>query len=110
MRKVMAGMDLHGNNVMVGIVDDQGARLQHRRLACELPEIIEFLAPYKAELESIAVESTFNWYWLVDGLRAAGFPVVLANPVRLLRFLGQRVRGILYHGIHHQRLPYQNAP
>jgi len=30
--------------------------------------------------------------------------------VRLLRFLGQRVRGILYHGIHHQRLPYQNAP
>jgi transposase len=47
MRKVMAGMDLHGNNVMVGIVDAQGARLQHRRLACELPEIIEFLAPYK---------------------------------------------------------------
>ncbi|MSU32404.1 MAG: TVP38/TMEM64 family protein [Pedosphaera sp.] len=30
--------------------------------------------------------------------------------VRLLRFLGRRVRGILYHGIHHQRLPYKNAP
>ena len=88
MRKVMAGMDLHGNNVMVGIVDDQGARLQHRRLACELPEIIEFLDPYKAELESIAVESTFNWYWLVDGLRAAGFPVVLANPAKIDQYSG----------------------
>jgi len=84
----MAGMDLHGNNVMVGIVDAQGARLQHRRLGCELPEIIEFLAPYKTELESIAVESTFNWYWLVDGLRAAGFPVVLANPAKIDQYGG----------------------
>ena len=36
--------------------------------------------------------------------------MMLHNLLRLLRFLGQRVRGILYHGIHHQRLPYQNAP
>jgi hypothetical protein len=34
----------------------------------------------------------------------------LPRDLRLLRFLGQRVRGILYHGTHHQRLPYQNAP
>jgi transposase InsO family protein len=38
-------------------------------------------------------------------LKAAGLVAL-----RLLRFLGRRVRGILYHGIHHQRLPYQNAP
>lgn len=88
MRRVMAGMDLHGNNVMVGIVDAEGTRLQHRRLACDLPEIIEFLEPYKSELESIAVESTFNWYWLVDGLRAAGFPVLLANPAKIDQYDG----------------------
>jgi transposase len=29
------------------------------------------------------VESTYNWYWLVDGLQAAGYPVVLANPARI---------------------------
>lgn len=88
MKTVMAGMDLHGNNVVVGIVDADGTRLQHRRLPCDLPEIIKFLDPYKAELESIAVESTFNWYWLVDGLRAAGFPVVLANPAKIQQYGG----------------------
>ena len=30
--------------------------------------------------------------------------------MRLLRFLGRRVRGIEYHGIHHQRLPEQEEP
>ena len=34
----------------------------------------------------------------------------LSDLVRLLRFLGRRVRGIEYHGIHHQRLPCQKAP
>jgi len=29
------------------------------------------------------VESTFNWYWLVDGLQAAGLPVRLANPAAM---------------------------
>ena len=38
------------------------------------------------------------------------FLALTSGLLRLLRFLGQRVRGILYHGIHHQRLPYQNAP
>ena len=28
----------------------------------------------------MAVESTYNWYWLVDGLRGLNYPVVLANP------------------------------
>jgi hypothetical protein len=36
MKRVMAGMDLHGNNVMIGIVDADGTRLRHRRLACDL--------------------------------------------------------------------------
>jgi transposase len=39
-------------------------------------------------LERIAVESTFNWYWLVDGLRERGFPVVLANPARIEQYSG----------------------
>jgi hypothetical protein len=35
-------------------------------------------------LLGVVVESTYNWYWLVDGLKAAGFEVKLANPVRCL--------------------------
>jgi transposase len=34
------------------------------------------------------VESTFNWYWLVDGLMDAGYPVHLANPAAMKEYKG----------------------
>ena len=36
----------------------------------------------------MAVESTFNWYWLVDGLRARGYPIDLANPAKIEQYSG----------------------
>jgi transposase len=80
MRDLMAGIDLHSNNIMVGIMDQAGGRVSHQKLPCKMEAILSYLAPYKARLERLAVESTYNWYWLVDGLQAAGYPVVLANP------------------------------
>ena len=83
MSKVMAGIDLHSNNAMVAVIDEEGRRLGHRKETCDLKEITDFLHPYRPRLESVAVESTFNWYWLVDGLQAQGYPVLLANPARI---------------------------
>jgi transposase len=88
MKKLMAGMDLHSNNVVVGIVDSDGKRVAHQKLECQLKAIVKFLAPYKKRLERLAVESTYNWYWLVDGLQAAGYPVVLANPAKMDQYSG----------------------
>jgi len=88
MKTVMAGIDLHSNNAMVGLVDQDGGRLAHRKLECDLKEIVAFLEPYKGGLESVAVESTYNWYWLVDGLKAQGYPVVLANPAKIDQYSG----------------------
>jgi transposase len=34
------------------------------------------------------VESTYNWYWLVDGLRSRGYPIHLANPARMEQYSG----------------------
>ena len=34
------------------------------------------------------MESTFNWYWLVDGLRAKAFPVVLVNTAAIQQYEG----------------------
>jgi transposase len=88
MRKLMAGMDLHSNNVMIGIVDRQGARLAHRKVDCNLAQVDGFLKPYKERLEKVAVESTYNWYWLVDGLSELGYPMVLANPAKIEPYSG----------------------
>jgi len=88
MKKVMAGMDLHSNNIVIGIMDAEGKRLARQKLPCDLKMVQKFLAPYKPRLEKVAVESTFNWYWLVDGLQALGYPVVLANPAQIKQYKG----------------------
>lgn len=88
MTKIMAGIDLHSNNVVIGIMDQHGKRLARQKLPCELKLIDKFLKPYKTRCDKIAVESTFNWYWLVDGLQALGYPVVLANPAKMDQYSG----------------------
>lgn len=88
MKKVVAGMDLHSNNVVIGVMDLDGKRVAHRKVACELQAVVKFLAPFKRRLEQVAVESTYNWYWLVDGLRALKYPVVLANPAAMEQYSG----------------------
>ena len=87
-KEVFAGIDLHSNNVMIGIVDEKGRRLKHQKLACDLDQITSFLQPWKQKLQSVAVESTYNWYWLVDGLRSRAFPTQLANPAGMEQYSG----------------------
>jgi len=45
-------------------------------------------AALRAELAGVAVESTFNWYWLVDGLQAAGYPMRLVNTTAVQQYAG----------------------
>jgi transposase len=81
-------MDLHSNNVVIGVMDMDGKRVASRKLPCELTEVVKFLAPFKKRLEQVAVESTYNWYWLVDGLQELKYPVVLANPAGMTQYSG----------------------
>jgi len=87
-KSLFAGIDLHSNNLMIGIVDQDGKRLKHQKLDCDLQQVVKFLKPFKARFKSLAVESTYNWYWLVDGLRALSYPVVLANPAQIEQYSG----------------------
>ncbi|HEX7235266.1 MAG TPA: IS110 family transposase, partial [Nitrosospira sp.] len=86
--KLIAGIDLHGNNVVIGIMNQEGKRVAHGKLDCDLKQVIGFLEPYKSQLQSMAVESTFNWYWLVDGLRQQGYGIDLANPGKIAQYNG----------------------
>jgi transposase len=84
----MAGIDLHSNNLFCAIVDMDGKRVFERKLPCDLETVMRALKPFKKRLETIAVESTYNWYWLVDGLQEHGYPVVLANPAAMQQYDG----------------------
>ncbi len=88
MKRVLAGLDLHSNNVVIGVMDADGKRLASRKLPCDLKEVVKCLAPFRKRLGGVAVESTYNWYWLVDGLQARSYPVVLANPAGMTQYNG----------------------
>ena len=82
------GIDLHSNNCVVVITDEMDKVLVSRRLPNDLDKVEHLLAPHRDELAGVVVESTYNWYWLVDGLAAAGYPVKLANTVAMKRYDG----------------------
>jgi transposase len=88
-----SGIDLHSNNSVVSVTDEQDRVVAEKRLPNELLKIVGFLAPWQEELAGVVVESTFNWYWLVDGLQAAGFNVHLANTVAIKKYEGLKHSG-----------------
>jgi transposase len=83
-----SAIDLHGNNNVTLVLDEQDQVVYQKRLTNHLPLILEKLAPFQAQIQGIVVESTFNWYWLVDGLMEAGYRVHLANPTAIQQYSG----------------------
>ena len=86
--KLYCGIDLHGNNNVISIIDEKDGVMFEKRMANELPMVRQALKPYQDELVGIVVESTYNWYWLVDGLMDDGYKVHLANPEAIQQYDG----------------------
>lgn len=85
-----AGMDLHSGNTFIGIMEKGSMRrVYQKRVQNDLPHILYELEPFRKELEGIVVESTYNWYWMVDGLMDAGYDCVhLASPSAMKQYEG----------------------
>ena len=56
--KLYAGIDLHANNSVVVVIDEEGHILYQKRLRNELGEILRAFAPYQETLQGVVVEST----------------------------------------------------
>jgi transposase len=82
------GIDLHANNRVVVLLNEQDEVIYQKRLSNDLTTILGQLAPYNTELKGLVVESTYNWYWLVDGLMEANYLVHLANPAAIQQYSG----------------------
>lgn len=86
--RVYGGIDLHSNNCYLVIIDDEERVLFEKRLRNDLKEILLALSSFRERMAGIVVESTFNWYWLVDGLMDAGYKVHLANTSAIQQYEG----------------------
>lgn len=89
--KLYAGIDLHSTNSYVVLLDETDKVIYQKRLPNDVKLILEAFESYREQIVGIVVESTYNWYWLVDQLMEAGYQVHLAN-----------VAGIqVYNGLKH---------
>lgn len=86
--KLYAGIDLHSNNSYVVLLDENDKIVYQKRLRNDLDYLLEQLGPYQDAIEGIVIESTYNWYWLVDGLKEAGYRVHLANTTAIAQYSG----------------------
>jgi len=86
--KLYGGIDLHSNNSVIALSDEEDRVVFRRREANDLERVLSDLEPYGDSIEGLVVESTYNWYWLVDGLMAAGYQVHLANTAAIVQYEG----------------------
>jgi transposase len=87
--ELYSGLDLHSRNTYIGILDSDFKRVFKKRVSNNLNLILQTLEPFKDQFKGLVVESTYNWYWLVDGLMEAGYDCVhLANPSAIKQYEG----------------------
>ena len=86
-----AGIDLHSSNNFIGVINDKDKILYGKRHKNRLDDVLRALDPFKDSLKGVVVESTFNWYWLVDGLQEHGYRLHLANPSAIQQYEGLKL-------------------
>lgn len=85
------GIDLHARDSIICVIDES----ERIRLREKIPNRMEVFLSHLNTFTpkpSVVVESTINWYWLVDGLMDAGFEVTLAHTLGLSMITGAKVK------------------
>lgn len=88
MMKLYGGIDLHANNSVLVLIDEQERVVYETRTPNDVSTILVQLGPFQSRIHGLVVESTYNWYWLVDGLMEAGYAVHLANTAAIQQYAG----------------------
>lgn len=86
--ELYAGLDLHSRNTYIGILDQEDKKVFRKRLVNDSEVILTALDRFRSDLKGVVIESTFNWYWLVDALMDEGYRVHLANPSAIKKYEG----------------------
>ena len=85
------GLDLGATHCQVCVINDAMEIQVERKVRNELSQITELLEQYDPAPQCV-VESTFNWYWLVDGLQESGYEICLAHALGVRLITGAKVK------------------
>jgi transposase len=72
----------------LALTDETDRIVYRKRLPNDVATVLDVLAPYQDAITGLVVESTYNWYWLVDALMEAGYQVHLANTAAIVQYSG----------------------
>jgi transposase len=72
----------------LAIINEEGKRIFKQKLPNDPELILDVLRPLQKDVWGIVVESTYNWYWMVDTLMKEGYTVHLANPSAIQQYSG----------------------
>jgi len=82
--KLYGAIDLHSNNNVTVLIDEQDRVVYEKRLPNNLAMIAQQLSGYQESLQGIVVESTYNWYWLVGMRQNKGSSMELINTPAII--------------------------
>src|SRR5256885_4025386 len=85
------GIDLSASTSHLCVLDENLSIHLQQTAPNELPRIASLLLPFKPDLP-VVIESTFNWYWIVDGLQELGFDLCLAHTLGLAMITQAKVK------------------
>jgi transposase len=58
--RLYGGIDLHSNNSVIHLIDENGVSHFRKRVANDLENMVALLTPYRDSLIGLVVESTYN--------------------------------------------------
>ncbi|MFC1592354.1 IS110 family transposase [Thermodesulfobacteriota bacterium] len=100
MDQYYAGIDLHSTNSVIGIIDNENRQIFKKKIRNDLQRILHAFEPYREQLQGAVVESTYNWYCLVDGLMESGYRIHLANPSKIKQYEGLKYKDDVTDALH----------
>jgi transposase len=90
--KFNCGIDLHGRNMYVCVVDIGGKILLHKNVKKnDFSYFLKIVDQYRSDL-TVACESTFNWYWLADACNENGINFVLGHALYMKAIHGTKTK------------------
>lgn len=91
MERFYGGIDLGARFSQICVIDERIKVLVQKKVRNEWESISFLLDPFRENLK-LVVESTFNWYWLVDRLLDANYDICLAHSLGLAMISKAKVK------------------
>ena len=90
--ELYCGIDLHSTRMYVCIVDASGEVVFHKNLKAQAKPFTELMKRFANRDLVIAVESTFNWYWLADLCQELQLKFVLGHALAMKAIHGGKTK------------------